>query len=124
MKDCFGIEITPGTVIAYVTRQGSSTDMYLAMVHEIVIKPDGSEFLRAHTFAGTDHLFSNGAYDYNTHRNVYYNGRNVTLRVPGNIMVHRSSIAEVKQNVQMLQALNREEHNKRMDRYDAERRNK
>lgn len=86
MKDCFGREINVGDVVVYATRHGSSQNMNVGKVeatHEKTVK--------VHVIAGTDWHWTSGRMKWNEQRTSYdrvpLEGRNVTLRASGNVIV-------------------------------------
>jgi hypothetical protein len=94
MKDAFGREIKVGDTLVYGTRSGSSQQLNVAIVREVVKKKerwgDGEkEFVRAECVAGTDSDFFNGKMkwtgkDYVTET---LTSRNVALQASGNMMI-------------------------------------
>lgn len=108
MKDCFGREINVGDVVVYATRHGSSQHMNVGKVEATQDKT-----VKVHVVAGTDWHWTSGRMKWNEARTSYdrvlLEGRNVTLRASGNVVIangisaeaiHDSVIAQQNANIE------------------------
>jgi hypothetical protein len=123
VKDAFGREIKVGDTLVYGTRSGSSQQLNVAVVKEIVKKkPDWrdevGEFIRAECVAGTGYEFSQGKskWDGKNYVTEPLTSRQVALQASGNMMIANGlNLEELKQlcaNRQAEAAAERDARNK------------
>lgn len=119
MQDAFGRELKAGDLVLYATRSGSSQHLNVAVVDEIVKKPqkysnEKTEIVRATCVACNDSDFTHGKmkWDATTRTYDYHRllSRKVVLKVSGNMMiVNGIDLDALTQKVQQTQSRNIEE---------------